>query len=305
VSLISKSLFLLLIPLKLIAAPGDASVAAEYYFLHHDYKQALALWEEVYKERPTNTQAITRLAELKLMNDGHLSLREFFLGKLDLQTRKNLKDRFVAWQSTFVSEEAQSTYLQAKPKLQYKDWPGALILLNQANSLEKGNSSILKDKARCEKMLDQSSRFYETLKSAYEANPFDTDILEELLESHVYFHHYDEAVSIAMKDSERISTLRSKTAFAVALMEKGRHSESWQILKSLADDKSGAVPIIAYYAMGKNLLGLKMSQPEALQYLEKFTASVAGAKELPKWDPYRVVERAEDAKAVIAASNQL
>lgn len=307
-----RKTLLFLFSLSLIQSPSigatsdSLSIAADYYYLRHDYRQAFQLWREVFKRQPNSVRAVMRVTELKLMFENRQSAKETALkfleanaDKLDLKAKKGLKEHIAALQKTFVSDDVQSTYLQAKPKLRYKDWAGALLLLNQALNQDPGNFSILKDKADCEAHLAQWDRFIETVKLAFDALPFDEENLDDFLEASIYKQDYTTVLNTLKKFPESFASERARLSLAYAYLETGMLGEGVAVLQSLLNEKkAGALLPPVYYALGKAILSRGASRTEAFGMFEKFTASAAKYKHSDHegWDPYRVAEKVEEVK---------
>lgn len=172
-------------------------------------------------------------------------------------------------------------------------------MLNQANSLEKGNLSILEAKANCEKRLGLFNNFYETLKTANGIAVVKTGWIESLLEAHYYFKDYAEIVQWFEMRSEQFLTQRQKLISALALIEKGDEKEGGNLLfqikeKSLAKSSR---PIL-WYSLGRVLMKEPYSTALAMGYLERFlnSASSLDALQAQSWEPYRVTEKVIEAK---------
>lgn len=280
----------------------SVSVAAEYYFHRHDYRQALQLWNEVYRKEPQNTRALLRLAELKLLVEGRESSRDLILTHLKLKnpglnfdSRRALKERFVQLQQMFSSDSAQSAYLQAKPKILYKDFAGAILLLNQAIALDKGNPLVLKDRAFCELGLQQFEKYRETVRSAYESNPFDPETVERLMEIETFFRNYQAVLEITKNDTDVLHSWKNRQFHAFALMETRQWNEAISFFRRVVDEKKQATPAIVFYGLGKSL-SEKGDWLEALTHLERFAQSTVPTA----WEPFVLAERIDEAKKLIA-----
>lgn len=307
-----RSLFTLWLVLQItpvFAATESLSLAADYYYTRHDFRQAFQLWKEVFKRQPDSVRALMRVTELKLMFESRQSSRDTLLkfletneDRLEPKVKKNLREHLGTLQSTFVSDEVQSTYLQAKPRLRYKDWAGALVLLNQALSQDPGNFSILKDKALCEFKLAQWEKFADTTKLAYEAFPYDNEVLENHLESMVYRKDFAAVVAVGKKDPELLISERLHTSYAFALLELGPSAEATAILQGMLEEKRGKVrPAILYYSLGKALFHRGTVKTDTLRSLEKFLSTVPNPLPTSEvWDPYHLSEKVEESKKMIA-----
>jgi tetratricopeptide (TPR) repeat protein len=291
-------------------AADPLSLAADYYFSRHDYRQAFGLWSEFLRRHPDNVIALTRVCELQVMFEGHAASRATmmkFLGTrgnaLSSDVKKNLKETLSSLQTLFLTDEGQSDFLRALPHVRGKDYQGALGLLDHALTLEKGNVKVLKQKARSEKSLLLFPQFYETIKTAYESDPFDDEIVEGLLEAHVYYQQFAEVAKIYQRDPESISLPRERLALAMALLERGAAREAFPIFQSLVTlEKPLQIHPIVWFGMGRILSAQADSQTEAATYLERFLGSVSRPESVlvDGWDPYHSNEKAVEAKALVA-----
>jgi tetratricopeptide (TPR) repeat protein len=301
--LVGRSLFAL--------APSDSlSIAAEYYFSRQDYNQSLALWSEVLKRRPDNLSAVYRVAELKLMFQGRVASRDVILGflagagrNLNSDARRDIKLKLGELQSTFVTDDGQSVFLRALPKIRHGDCQGAMALLVQAAGAEGGNLRVLQEKARCEKTLGLYERFYESLRAAFDSDPFDESVRENLFEAYVYNGEMAKVIAMA-KEGDSTLSLRERIAYAVALTESGAEAAALPILQNtIEQEKLTGVPPIVLYALGKAFAAKPDGLAEATSYLERFLGAAARPENtlINGWDPYRSAEKLEQAKKMLSS----
>lgn len=291
------------------AAKDPLQSAAEYYFSHQDYKQALALWTEVQKKSPKNADVLLRIAELKLHFGGREAMRETlydfverYRTQISPANLEKIQKRWQELQDIFLTDQGQEKYLQAVAKLSRGDFEGALTYLNQANELEKGNLKILLAKAKCEKSTKALEAFYATMKQAYQSNPFDSQVLEDLTEAHIYFENYGDAISIYKPGHNTPESVRVSLGYAVALMETGDNAQSLKIMKKvISDQKQNTVHPIAFFVAGKLLAQRPRERGEAISYLRRFL-SEANRNEKMKadgWDAYRTGDKVLVAKKLL------
>jgi tetratricopeptide (TPR) repeat protein len=294
------------------AVPADSlAIAAEYYFSRQDYPQALSLWSEVLKRKPDSVSALMRVAELKLLFGGRLASRDVLLGflnshgsSLPAESRLALRLKLGSLQSTFVTDEGQSLFLRALPKAQRQECAAALPLLTQAVGLEGGNLKVLHEKARCEKKLGLYPRLYETLKLAFDSDPFDVETRESLLETEIYFAEMANVVTSARRDPEAVLNARERTALAVALFETGAEAEALPLLQALVEsEKTTSGSPILLYTLGRLFSGRSGGSGEAVSYLERFLSLAARPENtlIDGWDPYRCAEKLEPAHKLLAS----
>lgn len=282
--------------------------AALYYTRRYDYRQAHQLWMEVLKESPKSVDAITSLAELKLLLDSRAAARDSLLQflsenakTLSNDEKRAVREKLGRLQGLFLTNDGQAAYYQALSRMGRGDYAGALGLLVHADNLEKGNVEVMKSRAVCERTTEAWESYYSTLRSAHANNPFDPQIVEQLAEAHLYFRQPDRAAAI-FRDLDPPKTLRSRTALAVALAETGNVQQAMQWLPTLTEGRLGAVHPFVYFSMGKILAQRPGSAGEARVHLEKYLSSSTGNRcQIEKWDPYRCSERRDEAEKLVAA----
>jgi hypothetical protein len=294
---------------KAIALPPTSlpslSIAADYYYSKSDYPQALMLWGEVYKSQQGSVPAMLKVSELELLLKGHEASQKTVLDFLARQRQfissadwKSIQDYLEKIQTRFVKDESQSLYFQAVSKINLQNFTQALALLNQANSLEKGNLLILEAKADCEKRLGLFNKFYETLKATNEVIVVKTDWVESLLEARYYFKDYAEIVQWFEMQSEQILTPRQKLASGLALIEKGDEKEGGAILLQIKEKQLAKFsrPML-WYGLGRVFKREPYSATLAIRYLERFLGSASNFEPLQaqNWDPYRAKEKVAEA----------
>ena len=113
-------------------------------------------------------------------------------------------------QDRFVKEESQSLYFQAIAKMKLQDFSQALILLNQALGLEKGNLLVLEAKAKSEKKMGFFSKYYQTLKTASEVAEVGQSWTENLLEAQYYFKDYSNYDSVDNINVDNLYSCKKK-----------------------------------------------------------------------------------------------
>jgi tetratricopeptide (TPR) repeat protein len=288
------------------------AISAAYYFSHREYAQSYALWTEVLKRQPENVAAMLRVCELKILLESRLACRDLALAflkergpALDPESRKVAQDRFRELQSLFISDEGQTAYLQGLTRLERKDVGGALVSLDRAAFLEKGNVKVLKEKAHCERRLQLPELYLQTSKLAYESDPFDPDIVGDLSEAYAYKHQFDKIIAMYKANADTFGSVRNRIAYAVALAETGGESNAVPLLQALVGrGRMMKAPAILWFQLGSSLAQRPDSVDEAINYLEQFlratTPPVDPAKTPEEWDPYRAVERRPEAEKLLA-----
>jgi tetratricopeptide (TPR) repeat protein len=293
-----------------VAHPDSLAIAADYYFSRHDYRQALQLWNEVFRRQPDNVTALLRVAELKLVFEGRSQATETvvkFLSQrgegLEGSQRAKIKQNLQWIQEKFLTEEGQTLYLQALPKIQHDDCPGALTLLNQSTAVEKGALMALKQKANCEKKLKQFNRLYTTLQSAYETCPFDPFVTEELMDAHLFFRDYSAAAVVYKNDLDDVFSDRQRLSIIYSLMETGETPGAVRLLRAhLEAQKGSEISPPVLFALGKVYSQRKDTQSASAQYLEKFLARMTQPRPavIEEYDPYHLSERIEEAQKILS-----
>jgi tetratricopeptide (TPR) repeat protein len=304
--------------LSCISAPAalfptePLAVAAEYYFTRHDYKQAYQLWLDVSKRQSDSVFALLRVAELKLMFEGRDAARDALRKYLDMapiqksgnESRREVKDKLKFVESTFISDEGLSLYLQASSRIKRKDCAGAVTLLSRAVSLESGNLLVYLDRGFCERSLGAFDHYYETVKLAYDNDPYEKEVAENVTEGHLYFKQYNKALEVLAKAPDIASSVKGRTQLALSLTEIGKTGEALPLLQSVMDQQkqAGFHPIVLYM-MGRILASRLDASVEATNYLERFLA--AAPREIQSlsnegWDLYHIQERVDDAKKILA-----
>lgn len=288
--------------------------AAEYYFSHHDYKKSLGLWQESYKRNPLAFPNVLKLADLQVLIEGRAVARNTLLSHLSKHGSKvepnhqtEIQTKLETMLTTFVSDEAQSAYLQAQIKMQYQDWNGALALLNQAANLEKENILVLRQRAKCELSLALYEKHYLSLKSIVDLFPFDLNTLTELMEAHYFHQSPKEVVTLYRSVPSTTNSFRQRMVYALALMDVGETSESMSTLKGMSEQqkefskKNINLNPIVWYALGKNQVNQKEFHSEGMANLKHFlnSTSIPDGSQSKNWDPFRISEKVVEAQQIL------
>lgn len=287
-----------------LAANFSLSTAAEYYFSKHDFGQALSLWQEVYKSQPNSVDVAIKVSELRFLLEGHeaaqKTLIEFLQEKRNFISplkHEKLNQKLTEMQNRFFRDDSQSFYYQSLSKIKLGDFNQALVLLNQADQLERGNSKVLELKARCEKQLGQYSKYYETLKTSQDLILFNSNLIDNFLEGAYYFKDYSNILNWLELHSTSPISPRQRIAIAMAYLEKGEFQKAETLFYQLVSDLGpGPNHPIIWYGLGRALSNRPVSRLK-MQYWEKFIKSAAepGALILDGWDPYRTIEKVTEA----------
>lgn len=277
-------------------------MTAEYYFTHSDYPQALKLWTEVLTKDPTNDTAVGRVAQLQLFFEGRQAARDGlarYLAShgeaLPRESRRLLLERWRVIQTSFLTEEGQSLYLQAREKETQGDCPAAVALVSRALVLEKGNTDLLKFRARCEFKTENFAAHYETLKQANGEYPFDLVLQEELAEAHLRFQQPQRVVEMWDGATEPFST-RKRLALAFSLLDTGADARATALAPKVGEPRATESP----WAFLLGALAVRRGNTtEAASVWEGFLKGLEG-ESVAASDPYRLKDRAEEARAWLA-----
>lgn len=275
-------------------APNGIVRAAEYYYSRQDYRQALQLWAEVVKKRPDDTVAVLRLAELKLMIEGKRPSQAFLLSWLQVQGRnadgfsRNLVSRKLTQTlSTFVSDESQSFYLQARPKLNFNDCEGALNLLKQSLSLEPENLLTLREKAHCEKQLNQEDAYLATTRFMYALNPYDSMVLEDYFRALFLAKRFSEIVSASNPGTFDFASKNRQLFLIAALIESKSDAEALILIEGLIKEKKEKPFALLYYLKSRvfsRYVSMKKEETSALQIFLAMTEDSSASSLFPEFE---------------------
>lgn len=301
-------LFSLFFPSLFAARREDPSMrTGQYYYARGEYKAALESFADTLRRHPTDTAAVVRLAQLKLLNEGRAASQEVLKSFLTTQEAKLLpaqkarvRTAFTELQNLFVTEQGQSLFLQARVRVQNREWATALPLLDQANRAEDGgNLRILRERWLCLMQLEDWEGYYNSLKHAYVLNSFDSEIAQRLAEAHFRVGAFTAITQMHQNDSEPFRKESGRLVLALTYLELQRDKEALAIFQSLHDEAS-AYPVI-YYGLGKILTKRSPSISSGISYLEKFVGTNRCVPaSLAKWDFLKCGDRIELAKKQIA-----
>ncbi len=286
-------------PLLGLAAVSDPLVrASEYYYRNQAYSESLEIWNTISRQNPKQLGAFLSVLELTLWQEGRAALDQRLKewlekrGRLGPAERLALSKKLSELQSLFVTDLGQAKFLLAQTPIEQGDWDLALQLLEESAAAERGNILVLFEKARCEKERERWDSYYQTLQRIHSAQPFQASVLGPLAEAHVKNEYYDNAIRLiaAFPPSQR--DVRTRVAFAMALLESQQPERARSHFESLLQTERllPAQRAVVYYGMGQSIYKDKRRRAEALRYLKEFTEL---ATELPetKWDPYEISDR--------------
>jgi len=264
-----------------VASTDPLLSAAEYYYDHQDYRQALRLYQEVLKHQPGSLSAVIKVSELKLMYDTRQSARDVLLqfiatqnSLLSADSRRALRDKVENIASLFVTDDGQTSFLQAMVEIKDKGCSGAIPLLNQAMQQEPGNAKVLREKAHCERQLGAYRPFHETLKLAVESDPFDPQLADSLSEADIYYEEFNKVIERYRLAPELLRSTRGRIALAIALEGTGARTEALTRLQALvSDQKPVVVHPVVWFVLGRLFAHLPEGGSESRLYLERFLAS--------------------------------
>ncbi len=274
--------------------------AAEYYFAHNDYAQALRLWNEVLQKDPVNDAVAIRVADLQFLFEGRQAAKEGLVKHLTARgeslsrdSRRALVDRWRTLQTAFLTEDGQSLYLQAREKEAQGDCASAIALATRALVSEKGNLELIRFRARCEWKTENFAAHYESLRQAYSEFPFDNSIQEDLAEAHLRFQQPQRVVEMWQKDPEVGLSVRKRLALIFAYLDTGMEARAATLLVKPADAKRDEV---VYNFLFGALAARRGSNLEALHYWEAFLTQLEKSPR-SAGDSYRLTQRAEEVRA--------
>jgi len=295
-----KAVFILLFGLVALAT-GASKQQAENLFQKYEFKKALSEWTELYRTFPNNWDYAKQVANLQLLLEGRPKAQETvrkFLTQQDnflsSANKQEISKQIVELSEVFLSEEAQSHYLQALSKTNLKEWNSSLSPIKQASALESDNLKILSLKYEIEKYLDLHSQAYETLKSIQKLDSYSAKQKERLAESHIYHGKFSEAESLLETIDRGSLSSRSKMALGVSLWESGKKEEAESLIAEVSHLKKSDLahhPVILWmlYRIALEQSPDSQDAPTALKAFLK----ASGDKErvlIDGWDPYRVTD---------------
>jgi thioredoxin-like negative regulator of GroEL len=267
-----------------------AVIAARESFEKNDYQQSLTLWQEISSKHPDDFSVALKLVDLRFLVDGRDAARKQFLefGKSHMLTpnQKNLfRQRLQNLNEFFITNEAQSLFLQAKMALQNNDRDKERDLLQKCENLEQRNSLVLTRLAQNYHHAAAYEQYAETLSSLHQINPFDESVLTSLVES-LLFLGKPAAVVSALKPNRHGGMLtEQRLAYAAALFETGEREQARMILHALARSapRDKIHPAVWYYlSLSENWKGPVKNWRVLRAYKDAMEKS---AKE---WNPYRL-----------------
>jgi len=293
-----KPIFILLFGLG-AAAIGASKQQAEILFQKYEFKKSLAEWTELHTKFPQNWDYAKHVAQLQLLLEGrpkaYETLRKFLAqkdGGLVADHKNEVLKQIIEISETFLSEEAQSHYLQALSKTNLKEWNASLAPINQAAALEPENLKILFLKYEIEKHLALYTQAYETLKAIQKIDSVSIKTKERLAESHIYHGKFSDAETLLESiDPETLSN-RGKTALAVSLWETGKKEEAQSLISEISQHKKLELshhPVILWMLYRIDLEKSTDSY-ETRGALRNFLKSSTDKERvlIDGWDPYRL-----------------
>lgn len=273
---------------------------AEQYYKNFEYSKALAAYFKIYKSNPKLPLVISKIAELKLIQENKENAINFLLEnipKISKQDALVLKSKLSQLGEIFLTEEAQSSYLQGVAKKDSARFDSALNSFKTAIALEPVNFLILKEKARSESELKLYSEAYETLKSFYALNPYNKEIQIQLIELQYYLKKNKELIETFSKQAFEENDL--KLWVGLSYLEISDHEKANLYLKSYFDRSRSTQDPLFYYVMGKIQL-TKGYKKEANIYFDKFLnlSKIALKKTDNSLDKYRLEEKQIEVKKI-------
>ena len=290
---------LLVLGSLLLAVTGIASKhSAETLFKKEDYRKALSAYLKLSEETPQDLNLLFKTSDLKLLLEGRVAALDVLNSALKKYSqvlthsqKQEITKKKLEYSKVFISEEAQTHYLQALSKTKLQEWAAAYSPILQAASLEPGNLMILNLKADIERELQNYGAAYATLKEITQLDPTTDHLEERLAEAHIYHKNYSAAVQLLENQPVANLSSRAKVALAVAHWELGDREEAKTLIKDLAKSKKsdwGQHPVTLW--MLYRLESSETENPQAAIALKQFlNASSEKTKVLiDSWDPYQL-----------------
>jgi len=275
--------------------------AAQAAFDSHQFQKSLSLWAQLYKKSPQNFSYGLKTAELTFLVEGRkpaLALLEKIQEKektLTATEKESLKKKKKEFLETFFSEEAQTFTLQAASKIRLKEWPLALSLIQQANTLEASHTQILKLKSEIEKHLGQNSEACSSLRALNDLENSLMEAQEDLLECQIYSGNFEE-VKQELSRLKKLS-FRQKLALLEANLKTHSLNEAGTVFESLKLENAKILSQSPEYQwLSYQFYSLKKENEKlANQSKKKLLALKAqgSLSENSKWDPYRLIAQLE------------
>jgi len=285
----------------------SSAQVANYYYSRYAYRQALPLWQEVARRQPSDVTAALRVAEIKLLQEGReqasASLKEFVQREarnLPPESLRLVEQRMKELQEVFLSDEGQTLFFQAVARIRRQDCVGAVPVLQQALTLEKGNARVAQEKAKCQKTLERYGPYFESLIALHETNPFARDVQVDLAEASLQFRQPERASAIfETRVGDPFRHPKARLFYGVALLDQGKYSTAETVLEPLVSKtKARDVQPIVLYGMGKILAQRPSGRLAALHFLDRFLATEKPAS--GEWDPFHLPERTSEARKLVA-----
>lgn len=249
---------------------------------------------------------MSRVADLKFWLEGREGLKQFLWTYFERPSplaggaMTRLERKGTELQSLFLTEEGQARFHQALVRQASGDPAMALTLLFQAETAEGPNLRLLAAKAECQRKLQAWEGLRDSLVAAFQANPLDSRALEAAIEAQLFHREYGQILSLYKRVPRRFRSARSRLTLGVALLESGGDSAAIGVLKPLAAILSPAPPILRF-ALGKALSTRPAHAAEAAEWLRQFLAAAESSDPgAGTWDPFRGVERREEARRLLA-----
>lgn len=294
--------FLVLVSVTLAITGIASKHSAETLFKKEEYKKSLAAYLKLAEETPQDLSLLLKTSDLKLLLEGRVAALDVLnsalkkYSKVLTQSQKQeIAKKKLEYSQVFISEEAQTHFLQALSKTKLKEWTAAFSPIVQAASVEPGNLIVLTLKADIERELQNYGAAYSTLKEIAQINPRTEHLLERLAEAHIYHKNYSEVVQLLGEESLQSLSPRAKLALAVAHWELGNEDPAKKLIEELTRQKKSEWsqhPVTLWM-----LYRLESSEPhnsEAETALKNFlkASSVKTKFLVESWDPYQIALQA-------------
>lgn len=263
---------------------------ADSFYRNYEFKKALAAWSELFEKSPTNWLYAKQVADLQFLLEGRAKAFETL--RTFLPQKPEAAKKILELAEIFVSEEAQTHYLQALSKTQIKEWNSALSPVTQAAAIEPTNLKILSLKYDIEKKMELHAQALETLKAIHKIDTVTPKTIERLAESLIFHGKFSEAKALLETLDPIRTSNRAKMALAVSLWELNKKEEAQELLLEITQNKRAELahhPVTLWmmYRLALDETGDSKETKSAHKVFLK--ASAEEDKVLVDgWDPYRI-----------------
>jgi len=278
-------------------SPQDAQQA----FDSHQFQKALSLWTQLYKQNPHQFSYGLKTAELKFLLEGRkaaLSLLSKIeenkepLPPIEKQVLEKKKKEFL---ESFLSEEAQTYFLQADSKMQLKEWATALSLIQQANSVEPFHGQILQAKLAAERQMGLYSELLATLEALKSLDYDNSKFQDDGIEAEIALGEFDNVIK-KLENSKKLS-FRGKLALLEAYLKTNENEKAKELFDSFQVENSRLLSqsIEFQWLAFEFYSSQKQFQKQASQTQKRLLALLEkqDGNNTSQWNPYRINSQSE------------